>query len=154
MTVISSQSLADFIDAVAADRPAPGAGAAAAVCLALAAGCAAKALRISARHRGGDDALAAAADRVQALARAALDGADRDAADFTALLHAHPGDHDPERALQADGQALLALATEMRRLVHRHQSAVIATLAGDLDAAVALSHAAEQVQRRNLAEMG
>lgn len=145
---LPDQSLSDFIDALAADRPAPGAGAAAALCLALAAGCAAKAFRISARHRDGDAGLTAAADRALALARAALDGAERDAVDFTALLHRGP---DAEQALKTDGEAALSLADQIRDLVRAH--AVIEMMAGDHMAALALCEAAERVERRNLSEL-
>ncbi len=153
MTLLCDQPLGAMVDAMAADRPAPGAGSAAAVCLAMAAACAAKAFRISARHAGDAPALCAAGDRAAALARDALADGQRDIDDFTALLHA-PGDPAPERALQADGEALLALAAELRALVETHRTAVIPTLAGDMVAALALGGAAERVARRNLAELG
>ncbi len=150
--MISDQPLGAFVDAVARDQPAPGAGSAAAVCLALAAACAAKAFRISARHE--DDAgLAAAADRAEALARAALADGQRDIDDFTALLESG-GDPGPERALQADGEALLAHVAELRALVEAHRAAVIPVMAGDVTAALALTAAAERVVKRNLAELG
>ena len=153
MDVLSDQTLGAFVEAIGADRPAPGAGAAAAVSLALAAACARKAFVISARHRQGDAALTRAAERAGQIGRAALDEAQRDAADFTALLRSSPGDPGPALALEADGEALLALATELCALVEHHRGAVIATMQGDVVAAVALSDAAAQVERHNLAEM-
>ena len=153
MTGLSDQSLAAFVEAIAADRPAPGCGAAAAVSLAMAAACAAKAFAISARHVGGDPELAAAAERAGRISRAALDEADRDAADFAALLHAGPGDPAPERALKADGEDLLALAATLGDLVRRHEARIDPRMRGDALAALAMAATAETIERHNLAEL-
>jgi hypothetical protein len=150
---LADMTLAAFVVAMGEDRPAPGAGSAAGAALAMGAACAAKAFRISARHTG-DEALALAAGRAEALALAALADGQRDIEDFTALLHAPHGDPIPARALHADGEALLATAADLRALVEAHRRAVVETMAGDIVAALALAQAAERVQRRNLAELG
>ena len=143
----SSEALAQ---AIAADHPSPGCGAAASVALALAAACAGKAFIVSARHRDGDAALGSAAEQARDMGRAAMALAQRDAADFAAVLHSAPGDHEPEHALEADGEAVLSLIADLRALVQSHGEAVIAVMEGDLRAALDLAEACERVQRRNM----
>lgn len=147
MAGLADMTLATFIAATGEDRPALGAGSTAGAALAMGAACAAKAFRISARHRA-DAALAAAADKADGLARDALTVAQKDADDFTAQLHGGSAGH----ALRADGEALLTLVQALRALVAAHHDAVIPSLAGDLSAALALADAAQRIQRRNLAE--
>ena len=148
---IRSTPLAGFLAAVAADQPAPGAGAAAGVALGLAAACASKALRISGR-RGEDDDLAQAADRAWRLAERAIVSAQDDCEDFPAVLKA-PQDADAARRLQADGEAGLKAARELRTLIEAYADRVVPELTGDLAAALHLLDAAEQIITGNLAEL-
>jgi hypothetical protein len=149
---VSSQPVGAFVEALGSTAPAPGAGAAGALALALAAGCAAKAFALSARHTG-EPALTAAAERARDIARVAIAGAARDEADFRKLLHARDDSYAQSRVLRFDGEALLALAADLRHLLEAHGTGVIPSLAADLGAALALTRAFEDIQRRNLAEL-
>lgn len=148
MTDVSDLALSSFVEALGSRAPAPGAGAAAGVALALAAGCAAKAFSISA-HRRDDPLLEDAADRARRLARSALKGAQRDAEEFRALLHA-PGDPGHSQALREEGEALMLLAGALKRMLDAHAPSVEAVMAGDLAAARALITAFERIQLGNL----
>jgi len=153
MTPLLALNLAEFVDAVGQDQPVPGCGGAAAVSLALAAACARKALLISARKRGGDAALEAAAERCQVISKAAVEDVQRDADEFRALLKAGPADQAPLVALETDGQAYLALAAELRGLLERHADKIHPELVGDAVAALALAGAFERIQSHNLAAL-
>lgn len=153
MTSFSDLTVAQFVEAVGQDRPAPGCGGAAAVTLAMAAACARKAFVISARHRGGDAELQAAAERCRGLSEAAVKAVQRDADNFQALLKAPPGAAEPALVLEGDGEVLMALAAELRALVARHADAIVKELAGDADAALALAGAFERIETRNLRDL-
>jgi hypothetical protein len=153
MTQLIALTLAEFVDAVGQDQPVPGCGGAAAVALALGAACARKAFIISARRRGGDGALEAAADRCRVISRAAVQDVQRDADAFRALLKAGPSDPEPLMALQTDGQVYLALAAELRALLGRHSGEIDHRLSGDAVAALALTEAFEQIQSHNLSQL-
>jgi formiminotetrahydrofolate cyclodeaminase len=143
-------TLAQFVDAIGQDRPAPGCGGAAALALAMAAACARKAFVISARRRGGDAELQAAGERCRVLSEAAVTGVQRDGENFKALLKAPHGADGPAQALEGDAEVLLSLAAELRAMVERHSQAVVADLAGDLAAALALTDAFERIETGNL----
>lgn len=149
---VGDQSLKALADALAADRPSPGAGAAGDIALALAASCAAKAFAISARHTGMA-ALTEAAGKARGAAGFALAGAEWDAEDFPALLKAASGAEAPTQALRRDGEAMLALADELKTLLDRHRPDVIPVMAGDLLAAEALLEAFDRIARRNLDDL-
>ena len=90
------------------------------------------------------------AERCSTLSRAAILAVQRDAINFEALLKAHGHDQLPAMALEGDAQVLTAIAAEIRKLVGRHRRAVDAHLVGDIDAALALVGAFEQIQTENL----
>jgi len=144
-------SLTDFVERVASTAPAPGAGAAGAVALALAAACVAKAFAISARHADDPEDLVSAAAQAGALSRRALEGAQRDAQDYEALIH-DKGASGPKARLRRDGEGLLALSDEVRRLAAAYGRKVAPVMAGDLSAAEALLAASDLIHRSNLAE--
>ena len=144
-------TLKAFLDAISQAKPAPGAGAAGDVALALAAACAAKAFAISARHVQ-DAGLDQAAEQARSIAGLALAGAQWDAEDFTALLKTH--DAAAGGALRRDGEAMLALAAQLRTLIRAHEDHTTAAMAGDLIAAEALIAAFETIERRDLQELG
>jgi formiminotetrahydrofolate cyclodeaminase len=147
---IRGLTLINFISGLGSGAPTPGAGAACAVTLALSAACAAKAFAISARH-SKESALDEAAARARAIASMALEGAQRDAADFRAWLKTH--DQRAGAALQADATALFALAGELRTLIADWRPRTIAALTSDLDAADKLLRASIDIERRNLADL-
>jgi hypothetical protein len=153
MTELLTLTLAEFVDAVGQDQPVPGCGGAAAVALALGAACARKAFVISARRRGGDAALEAAAERCRVISQAAVEDVQRDADEFRALLKAGPSDPEPLMALETDGELYLALAAELRALIGRHADEIDHRMSGDAVAALALTEAFEQIQAHNLAEL-
>jgi formiminotetrahydrofolate cyclodeaminase len=153
MTQLLALTLAEFVDAVGRDQPVPGCGGAAAVALALGAACARKAFIISARKRGGDPALEAAAERCRVISQEAVQDVQRDADEFRALLKAGPADEAALFALRTDGQLYLALAAELRGLMERHADQIHPELAGDAVAAVALTEAFERIQSHNLSEL-
>jgi formiminotetrahydrofolate cyclodeaminase len=140
----------DFVSGLGSAAPTPGAGAACAVTLALVAACAAKAFAISARHTG-DDGLDRAATRARAIASMALEGAQRDAADFRGCLKTH--DQRASAVLKADATALFALAAELGTLIAERRAQTISSLISDLDAAQQLLQASIDIERRNLAQL-
>src|ERR1700748_2422503 len=147
MASFADLTVAQFVEAVGQDHPAPGCGGAGAASLAMAAACARKAFVISARHRGGDADLQAAAERCRILSEAAVKAVQRDADNFQALLKAPPGADGPALALEGDSEALLAMAAELRDLVARHAHAIAKGMAGDAEAAPALADAFERIER-------
>jgi len=141
-------TLNEFISRLGSTDPVPGCGAAGAVALALGAACAAKALAISAAHT--KDALQAnAAERARKIASVALEGAQRDAADFQRWLKTH--DPGAEAMLKADAHLLFALADELRQLIGAGRAHVIPSLIADLDAALDLASVCTAIEKRNLA---
>jgi D-arabinose 1-dehydrogenase-like Zn-dependent alcohol dehydrogenase len=153
MTQLLALTLAEFVDAVGQDQPVPGCGGAGAVALALGAACARKAFVISARRRGGDSALEAAAERCRVISEAAVQDVQRDADEFRALLKAGPADQAPLFTLETDGQVYLALAAELRVLLERHADEIDHRLSGDAVAALTLTQSFERIQSHNLAEL-
>jgi formiminotetrahydrofolate cyclodeaminase len=147
---ISRMSIADLISAVSSDSVAPGAGAAGAVALALAAACAGKAVSISLKHSPGDTALTQAGERLDALARRALAGADEDSSRFEEFIHEK--DRETAERLIRNTERLQALADQLNEVLRGLQARIEPTMAGDLIAAQALTNAFAVIQRENLKE--
>lgn len=150
----SVQTLTDFIAALGEDHPTPGCGSAGAMALALAAGCARKALLISARHRDGDSVLLEAAERCGAIGHIALAGVAADAEHFADFIQTQGRDAKAVRNLCSDADALLDAAAELTRLLAANAAVIDPALAADAGAAEALAEAARSIIRRNVAELG
>jgi methenyltetrahydrofolate cyclohydrolase len=125
-------TVAAFLDAVAAPRPAPGGGVAAATTTALAAGLVAMAARFSRSHLGDADEADAIAARADSLRVRALALADQDATVYASVLAAYrlPKDTEDRReriraALRRACEVPLEIATG---------AAEVATLAADVGA--------------------
>jgi hypothetical protein len=147
---IPDLTLVDFVSGLSSTASTPGAGAAGALALALGAACAAKAFAISARHTA-DKALEASAERARTIAALALEGAQRDAADFRAWLKVH--DCEAGARLQADAGILFVLADELEALIAEGRLRTIPSLCADLDAALTLLRAGADIEKRNLADL-
>ena len=147
---IAELALHDVISAIGSDRVSPGAGAAGAVALGLAAACAHKAAVVSLKHRPDDAVLAAAVERLAAIARRALLGADRDSNAFRGFIRA-PGPQAAARLI-AVGATLAHLIDSLHSVIDDIEPRVIATLAGDVLAARALAGAARTIQEKNSAD--
>jgi hypothetical protein len=81
---------------------------------------------------------------------AALAGAQRDAANFEAMLKAGPQDCELKQTLEGDAQVLLAMASELRDLVEPHGEAIDQPLFADAQASLVLIEAFERIQARSL----
>ncbi|MGH3735724.1 MAG: cyclodeaminase/cyclohydrolase family protein [Micromonosporaceae bacterium] len=105
MTGYGSQSLADFLDAVATPQPAPGGGAVAAMTTALSAGLVAMAARYSRSQLPDADQIA---DQADVLRREALELGDADSVAYAAVLDAYklPRRPDPDGRKDAIRDAL------------------------------------------------
>jgi hypothetical protein len=150
MQNVSRQALADFVASLASHEPTPGSGAAGAVALALAAGCAAKAFSISHRHSGASE-LNAAAERARLIATIALEGAQRDAADFRAWLKTHAA--VAAIRLEENANVLASLCAELEHLVSNHSSGVVESLTADIASAQDLARAFAAIEERNRSEL-
>jgi hypothetical protein len=150
MTNLSRQALADFVTSLASPEPTPGSGAAGAVALALAAGCAAKAFAISERHNGAQE-LSAAAERARTIATIALEGAQRDAADFRAWLKTHAA--VAVLRLEENANVLASLCEELDHLVRDHGARVTDSLMADIASAQDLAKAFTAIEERNRSEL-
>jgi hypothetical protein len=120
------------------------------VTLALAAACARKAVAISLKHQPGHALLTRAAERLDAIARRALRGADEDARQFEEFLHAK----DPqavEKLTRAEVR-MLQLARELLQVMREVAGDVAPVVGGDMLAAAALCRAVLTIQAENLDE--
>lgn len=136
MDELTTQSLplADFLQRMSADRPAPAAGSAAAVTAGMAAALLGKAARLSRRQRDDADSLADSSD---ALRERALELAEADAAAVTAMFSAGgTGPSDPS----AVPREIAELAAQVAQLAARLSEHVNPRLHAD---AVAAQHLAE-----------
>ena len=147
MSVLSQETLANFIKDLASAKPAPASGAAGAVTLALAAGCAAKAFSVTLRHTAHPQ-LSLAAQRAAAIAELALEGAQRDGDDFREWLHLHAP--DTVRALEDDARVLFHVACELDQMLSTHDANVLETLVPDIASARDFLAAFKAVEVRNL----
>lgn len=147
---ISKLSIADLVDAVSSNSVAPGAGAAGAVALALAAACAGKAVSISLKHSPGDASLLQAGERIAAIARRALAGAEEDASRFEEFIHEQ--DRPAAERLLSTTERLQTLADRLNEVLRSLQARIEPAMAGDLIAAQALTNAFAVIQRENLKE--
>jgi hypothetical protein len=120
--------------------------------LALAAACAHKAAAVSLKHRPDDAVLLAAADRLAAIARRALLGADRDSDAFRGFIRA-PSPESSARLIAA-GATIAHLIDLLHAVIDDIEPCVRDTLAGDVLAARALADAARSIQEKNAAESG
>lgn len=150
MPNLSHQALAEFVANLASQEPTPGSGAAGAVALALAAGCAAKAFAISHRHSAAPE-LDAAAERARVIATIALEGAQRDSADFRAWLRTHEA--GAVIRLEENANVLASLCAELERLVRDHTSRVVSSLLADIASAQDLARAFAAIEERNRSEL-
>ena len=144
------QPLADFLDLVASDEPAPGGGAVAAVAVTLAAGLSGMSARLSADHLADANELA---ERADLLRRRAAPLAQEDATAYGHVLAAYrtPDDGDPEvrrehirTALSGAADVPLAIAetgAEVARIATRLAREGNPNLRGDAVAAALLAGA-------------
>jgi hypothetical protein len=153
MPQLADLTVAEFVEAVGKDQPAPGCGGAAALGLALAAACARKVLAISARRHGGVASLAEAAERCRIIAEAALQGAQRDADNFRALLAAAGREDGPASRLEGDAQVLIGLAAELRQMLEDYADGIAPNVEADAAAALTLIEAFERIEMRNVLEL-
>lgn len=163
---IAASDLAELVDAIASTAAAPGSGAAGAIALALGVACARKALRLTLAHHPDEPGLAEADARLEAIAVAALAGAQEDARSFAAFIAAMrlPHGTDAEQsartaatlasaaALVSLAERLVALGAEALALLEATRAAIDGTMRGDVIAARALIAAAATIQRANAAE--
>jgi formiminotetrahydrofolate cyclodeaminase len=150
MPNLPRQALADFVASLASEEPTPGSGAAGAVALALAAACAAKAFAISHRHNGAPQ-LNAAAARARTIATIALEGAQRDSADFRAWLKTHEA--IAAIRLEENANVLAALCAQLDQLMRDHAARVTDALIADIASAQDLARAFTAIEERNRSEL-
>ena len=147
---IANTKVKDLIDAIGGKRIAPGAGAAGAVTLALAAACTAKAVAISLKHQPDQAVLRRSQVILEAMARFALAGADRDAETFAAFIKEHTSGAIAE--VIREGDRIGRLITVLSDVIEKIAPHIAANMTGDLVAARALADAARKIQATNSSE--
>jgi formiminotetrahydrofolate cyclodeaminase len=144
---IAALPVETLVTRLGSDAMTPGAGAAGAITLALAAGCASKAIAITAKHRTLPPALVDAARSIARLQEAALHGADEDVEHFRAYLK-HRSAETAEELRQSD-ESLRDLCESLKALIDRISGDVHEIVAGDISAARVLTEAAVSIHLRN-----
>jgi hypothetical protein len=147
---LADRTLEEVIESVASEGISPGAGAAGAVALALAAACAGKAVAITLKRRPDDAALRQSRDKLAAIGRRALRGAEADASRFEDFVR----DKDAKAAdrLVGIGERLQRLAGDLESALAEIESRVDPVVANDVTAARALGLAFTAIQSLNLEE--
>lgn len=144
-------TLKEFLDALASDAKIPGAGSASGIALALGAACAGKAVAITLRHAADNEALLKLQAQLADLRELALRLAEDDAFMFKRHLEA-------ETAASADAllhtdRSLLIDCRKLDKLLDDNEVLIAANMAGDWQAARALSRASRLIQEENVREL-
>jgi hypothetical protein len=147
---IAQTRVEDLIEAISGRRASPGAGAAGAVTLALAAACTAKAVAISLGHQPEDAVLRRSQVTLEAMARFALAGADRDADTFAAFIKEHTSQAITQ--VIRSGDRLGRLIDVLSDVIEKAAPHIESNMTGDLVAARALTEAARKIQAANSSE--
>jgi hypothetical protein len=148
--IFTDEALPDFVRDLASTKMAPGSGASAAIVLGLAASCAAKAFAISARHCT-EACLDTVADQAREIAMVALQGAQRDAEDFTAWVRSRAA--TAVVALEDDANTLFRVSCELEKIIATNRKYVIDALSADIAAAYDFVSTFKAVESRNIGEL-
>jgi hypothetical protein len=141
--IFADEALPDFVRDLASTKIAPGCGAAAAIVLGLAASCAAKAFAINARHCT-ETCLDTVADQAREIAMVDLQGAQRDAENFTAWVRSRAA---------TNANTLFRISCELEKLIDTNRKYVIQALNADIEAAYDFVSAFKAVECRNIGEL-
>lgn len=93
----------------------------------------------------------AAAERARVIATIALEGAQRDAADFRTWLQTHAA--VAALRLEENANVLASLCAELEQLVREHSSSVAESLMADIASARDLAGAFAAIEERNRSEL-
>lgn len=144
-------SFQELLDVLASDEIMPGAGTAGGIALALAAACAGKAVAITLRHEPACSALLALQHQLSQLRTEALALAEADALQFKHFLKSESP--QATEALRSTDTQLVEHSQRLELLLDQHEARIAENMAGDWQAARALSRACRLIEAGNVREL-